>query len=104
MIDQNYLFGSFEITSIRLYTPLRNTLRNTLSWLPGVYNLIEVISSRTEQKFRSILYNILFDMRGGGESGIPGYIITNFCMMLLYAYYLHFAQVKQPATPHLHHL
>jgi len=31
----------FEITSIRLYTPLRNPLRG----LPGVYNLIEVISS-----------------------------------------------------------
>jgi hypothetical protein len=25
-IDRNYLFGSFEITSIRLYTPLRNPL------------------------------------------------------------------------------
>jgi len=35
------LFGSFEITSIRLYTPLRNPLRG----LPGVYNLIEVISN-----------------------------------------------------------
>jgi hypothetical protein len=40
-IDRNYLFGSFEITSIRLYTPLRNPLRG----LHGVYNLIEVISS-----------------------------------------------------------
>ena len=40
-IDQNYLFGSFEITSIRLYTPLRNPLRK----LDDVYNLIEVISS-----------------------------------------------------------
>ena len=45
------MFGSFEITSIRLYTPLRNTLRG----LHGVYNLIEVISSWTEQKLRSIL-------------------------------------------------
>jgi hypothetical protein len=27
VIDRNYLFGSFEITSIRLYTPLRNPLR-----------------------------------------------------------------------------
>jgi len=45
------LFGSFEITSIRLYTPLRNPLRG----LHGVYNLIEVISSRTEQILRSIL-------------------------------------------------
>ena len=35
-IDRNYLFGSFEITSIKLYTPLR-------------------ISSWTEQKLRSIL-------------------------------------------------
>ena len=40
-IDRNYLFGSFEITSIRLYTPLRNPLHR----LHGVYNLIEVISS-----------------------------------------------------------
>jgi hypothetical protein len=35
-IDRNYLFGSFEITSIRLYTPLHNTLHG----LPVVYNLI----------------------------------------------------------------
>ena len=35
------MFGSFEITSIRLYTPLHNTLRG----IDGVYNLIEVISS-----------------------------------------------------------
>ena len=35
------MFGSFEITSIRLYTPLRNPLRG----LHGVYNLIEVISN-----------------------------------------------------------
>ena len=42
------MFGSFEITSNRLYTPLRNPLH-------GVYNLIEVISSWTEQKLRSIL-------------------------------------------------
>ena len=35
-IDRNYLFGSFEITSIKLYTPLR-------------------ISSWTEHKLRSIL-------------------------------------------------
>ena len=45
-----FLFGSFEITSIRLYTPLRNR-----SGLHGMYNLIEVISSWTEQKLRSIL-------------------------------------------------
>jgi len=50
-IHRNYLFGSFEITSMRLYTPLRNPL----SGLHGVYNLIEVISSWTEQKLRSIL-------------------------------------------------
>jgi len=50
-IDRNYLFGSFEITSIRLYTPLRNTLRG----LHGVYILIEVICSWTEQKLWSIL-------------------------------------------------
>jgi hypothetical protein len=30
-IDRNYLFGSFEITSIRLYTPLRNSVCTT--WL-----------------------------------------------------------------------
>jgi len=47
-IDRNYLFRSFEITSIRLYTP-------GLRRLHGVYNLIEVISSWTEQKLRSIL-------------------------------------------------
>jgi hypothetical protein len=47
-IDRNYLFGSFKITSIRLYTPLRNPLH-------GVYNLIEVISSWAEQKLQSIL-------------------------------------------------
>jgi hypothetical protein len=34
-----------------LYTPLRNPLRG----LHGVYNLIDVISSWTEQKLRSIL-------------------------------------------------
>ena len=34
-----------------MYTPLRNSLRG----LHGVYNLIEVISSWTEQKLRSIL-------------------------------------------------
>ena len=45
------MFGSFEITSIRLYTPLRNPLHG----LHGVYNLIEVISSWTKQKLRSIL-------------------------------------------------
>jgi hypothetical protein len=50
-IDRNYLFGSFEITSIRLFTPLGNTVRE----LHGVYNLIEVISSWIEQKLRSIL-------------------------------------------------
>ena len=50
-IDRNYLFGSFEITPIRLYTSLRNPIR-------GVYNLIEIISSWTEQKLRSILNNI----------------------------------------------
>ena len=50
-IDRNYVFGSFEIISIRLYTPLHNPL----SGLPGVYNLIEIISSWTEQKLRSIL-------------------------------------------------
>ena len=27
LIDRNYLFGSFEIISIRLYTPLRNPVR-----------------------------------------------------------------------------
>ena len=49
-IDRNYLFGSFEITPIRLYTPLCK--------LRGVYDLIEVISSWTEQKLRSILNKI----------------------------------------------
>ena len=42
------MYGSFEITSIRLYTLLHNPLRDE-------YNLIEVISSWTEQKLRSIL-------------------------------------------------
>jgi hypothetical protein len=41
---------SFKITPSRLYTPLRNPL----SGLRGVYNLIEVISSRTENKLRLI--------------------------------------------------
>ena len=50
-IDFNYLFGSFEITSIKLYTLLRKQIRG----LHGVCNLIEVISSWTEQKLRSIL-------------------------------------------------
>jgi hypothetical protein len=54
-IDRNYLFGSFEITSIRLYTPLRNPLRG----LHGACNLIEVISSWIEQKLRSILNGIV---------------------------------------------
>ena len=45
------MFGSFEITSTTLYTPLRNPLR----WLHGVCNLIGVISSWTELKLRSIL-------------------------------------------------
>jgi hypothetical protein len=45
------LFNLFEITSIRLYTPLRNPLHG----LHSVYNLIEVISSWTEQKLQSIL-------------------------------------------------
>ena len=49
------MFGSFEITSIRLYTPLRTTRYATLRGLHGVYNLMEVISSWTEQKLRSIL-------------------------------------------------
>ena len=55
-IDRNYLFGSLEITSIRLYTPLHNPLRG----LHGVYNLIEVISSWTKQKLRSILKYVEF--------------------------------------------
>ena len=37
-------------------TPLRNPIRG----LPGVYNLIEVISSWTEQKLRSIVKYILY--------------------------------------------
>jgi hypothetical protein len=47
-------------TSIRLYTPLHNPLR----WLHGVCNLIDVISSWTEQKLRSILnyYIRLFEL------------------------------------------
>ena len=55
------MFGSFEITSIRLYTPLilgYTPLCNTLCGLLGVYNLIEVISSWTKQKLRSILNNV----------------------------------------------
>ena len=39
------MFGPFEITSIRLYTPLRNQR----SGLHGVYNLVEVISSWTNK-------------------------------------------------------
>ena len=50
------MFGSFEITSIRLYTPLLNPLRG----LHGEYNLIEVIFSWTEQKLRSILKYFYF--------------------------------------------
>ena len=50
-IDRNYLFGSFEIISFRLYTPLRNLL------LPGVYNLIEVISSWTDKNCDQSLNN-----------------------------------------------
>jgi hypothetical protein len=56
--------GSFEITSIRLYTPLRNPLRG----LHGVYNLIEVISSWTEQKLRSILKYIYYEKGPKGAS------------------------------------
>ena len=48
--------SSFEITSIRLYTPLRNQLRG----LHGVYNLIEVISSWTEQNCDQSLNVLLF--------------------------------------------
>jgi hypothetical protein len=44
----NYLFGSFEITLTGLYAPLRNPLRE----VHGAYNLIEVISSWTEQILR----------------------------------------------------
>ena len=50
------MFGSFELTSIRLYT----SLRNPLCGIHGVYNLIEVISSWTEQKLRSILKYFMF--------------------------------------------
>jgi hypothetical protein len=39
-IDRNFLFGSFKITSIRLYTPFGNQLCG----LHSVYNLIEVIA------------------------------------------------------------
>jgi hypothetical protein len=39
------LFGSFEITSITLYTPLRNPLCGLCK---GVYNLIEVIMQVTQ--------------------------------------------------------
>ena len=31
-IDRNYLFGSFEITSIRLYTSLRNRYASYMAW------------------------------------------------------------------------
>ena len=50
-IGRYYLFCSFEITSIRMYTSLRSPLRG----LHGVYFLIEVISSWINQKLRSIL-------------------------------------------------
>jgi hypothetical protein len=52
------LFGSFEITSIRLYTPLRNPLRG----LHSVFNLIEVISSWTKQILRSILKYLAYNV------------------------------------------
>ena len=55
-IGRYYLFCSFEITSIRLYTPFRNPLRG----LHGVNNLIEVISSWTEKKLRTILNYLFF--------------------------------------------
>ena len=56
-IDRNYLFGLFGITSFRLYTSLRNPLRG----LHGVYNLIEVISSWTEQNFDQSLNGWMFE-------------------------------------------
>jgi hypothetical protein len=40
-IDRNYLFGSFKITSIRLYTP--GNPRSASGLRKGVYNLTEVI-------------------------------------------------------------
>jgi hypothetical protein len=51
-----YLFGSFGITSVMLYTPLRNPLH--IRRLHGVYNLIEFISSWTEQKLWSINHRL----------------------------------------------
>jgi hypothetical protein len=64
-IDRNYLFGLFEMITIRLYTPLRNPLRG----LHGVYNLIEVISSWVKQKLQSIRKYL--------HSGIKIYIILD---------------------------
>ena len=52
-----FLFGSFKITSIRLYTPLHNPLHG----LHSVYNLIEAISSWTKQKLQSILKYFLWE-------------------------------------------
>ena len=51
------MFGSIEIISIGLYTPLCNPLR--YATLRGLHGVIEVISSWTEQKLRSILDNPL---------------------------------------------
>ena len=55
--DWSKLFVRFIRKNLnQLYTPLRNPLR-------GVYNLIEVISSWTEQKLRSIMYcEISYDL------------------------------------------
>jgi hypothetical protein len=52
-IDRNYLFSSFEITSIRLYTPLCNPLR--YATLRGLHGVIEVISSWTHKLVTHLL-------------------------------------------------
>ena len=53
-IDRNYLFCSFEITSIRLYTPLHNPLCR----LHSVYNLIEVVSNELNKNCNQSLMNL----------------------------------------------
>ena len=74
-----------EITSVRLYTPFRNPQHG----LHGMYNLIEVISSWTEQKLRSILncttetlnFEIIIPLLpegGGGYTVLPLSVCPSF--------------------------
>ena len=72
------MFGSFEITSIRLYTPLRN---------PRMYNLIDAISSRTKQKWRSMFkyindYMFLIPCCGVRYDFCKKLCSVRFCLLL----------------------